>query len=178
MSKAKTVDLTSGPILKTLAELALPIMISSMLGTAYSIMDMAWIGLLGAKAVAGVGVGGMYVWLSQGLSSLARMGGQVNMAHSLGRGDQKTAAGFAQAALQLTILFSLFVTLISILFTNPLLHFFALNDAATYNSARIYMRADPVFLPFPGADRSFHSPGRFQNTIEGKLLWPDTEYDP
>ena len=30
MSKAKTVDLTSGPILKTLAELALPIMISSM----------------------------------------------------------------------------------------------------------------------------------------------------
>ncbi len=56
MSKAKTVDLTSGPILKTLAELALPIMISSMLGTAYSIMDMAWIGLLGAKAVAGVGV--------------------------------------------------------------------------------------------------------------------------
>ena len=72
MSKAKTVDLTSGPILKTLAELALPIMISSMLGTAYSIMDMAWIGLLGAKAVAGVGVGGMYVWLSQGLASLRR----------------------------------------------------------------------------------------------------------
>lgn len=28
---------------------------------------MAWIGLLGSKAVAGVGVGGMYVWLSQGL---------------------------------------------------------------------------------------------------------------
>ena len=41
---------------ETLAELALPIMISSMLGTAYSIMDMAWIGLLGAKAVAGVGL--------------------------------------------------------------------------------------------------------------------------
>lgn len=36
----------------------------------------------------------------------------------------------------------------------------------------------PVFLPFPGADRSFHSPGRFQNTAESKLLWPDTEYDP
>ena len=26
------------------------------------------------------------------------------------------------------------------LFTNPLLHFFTLNDAETYNSARIYMR--------------------------------------
>lgn len=49
MSKAKTVDLTSGPILKNLAELALPIMVSSMLGTAYSIMDMAWIGLLARR---------------------------------------------------------------------------------------------------------------------------------
>ena len=85
MNKSKNGDLTSGPILKNLAELALPIMISSMLGTAYNITDMAWIGLLGAKAVAGVGVGGMYVWLSQGIAALPRMGGQVNVAQSCGR---------------------------------------------------------------------------------------------
>ena len=78
--KKKQLNLTSGPILRTLSELALPIMASSFLSTAYNITDMAWIGMLGSKAVAGVGVGGMYVWLSQGLSSLARMGGQVNMA--------------------------------------------------------------------------------------------------
>ena len=82
MSKTKTIDLTSGPILKTLAELALPIMASSLLGTAYNITDMAWIGMLGSKAVAGVGVGGMYVWLSQGLVALPRMGGQVNVAQA------------------------------------------------------------------------------------------------
>ena len=56
MKKSKSIDLTSGPILKTLSELALPIMASSLLGTAYNITDMAWIGLLGSKAVAGVGV--------------------------------------------------------------------------------------------------------------------------
>ena len=49
MSKTKTIDLTSGPILKTLAELALPIMASSLLGTAYNITDMAWIGMLGSR---------------------------------------------------------------------------------------------------------------------------------
>ncbi len=43
-----------------------------------------------------------------GFSSLTRMGGQVNMAQSLVKGDRKSAAGFAQAALQLTILFALF----------------------------------------------------------------------
>ena len=45
---------------------------------------MAWIGLLGAKAVAGVGVGGMFTWLSQGLASMARMGGQVQIAQCIG----------------------------------------------------------------------------------------------
>ena len=37
----------------------MPIMASSFLNTVYSITDMAWIGMLGAKVVAGVGVGGM-----------------------------------------------------------------------------------------------------------------------
>ena len=48
-------NLTKGPILKTLTKLAIPIMASSFLGTLYNITDMAWIGLLGSKAVAGVG---------------------------------------------------------------------------------------------------------------------------
>ena len=87
MKRTTSLNLTSGPILKTLSELALPIMASSMLATAYNITDMAWIGMLGAKAVAGVGVGGMYVWLSQGLASLPRMGGQVHAAQACGRGD-------------------------------------------------------------------------------------------
>ena len=73
-------NLTKGPILKTLTKLAIPIMASSFLGTLYNITDMAWIGLLGSKAVAGVGVGGMFTWLSQGLASMARMGGQVQVA--------------------------------------------------------------------------------------------------
>ena len=41
--KKKQLNLTSGPILRTLSELALPIMASSFLSTAYNITDMAWI---------------------------------------------------------------------------------------------------------------------------------------
>ena len=94
-------NLTKGPILKTLTKLAVPIMASSFLGTLYNITDMAWIGLLGSKAVAGVGVGGMFTWLSQGLAAMARMGGQVHVAQCIGRGDRDKAHGFAQAAVQL-----------------------------------------------------------------------------
>ena len=87
-------NLTKGPILKTLTKLAIPIMASSFLGTLYNITDMAWIGLLGSKAVAGVGVGGMFTWLSQGLASMARMGGQVQVAQCIGRGDRGKGAWF------------------------------------------------------------------------------------
>ena len=139
MKKSKSIDLTSGPILKTLSELALPIMASSLLGTAYNITDMAWIGLLGSKAVAGVGVGGMYVWLSQGLVALPRMGGQVNTAQSCGRKDYKEARSYAASALQMTILFGLLFSAASIIFLDPLIGFFNLTDPEAYSSARSYM---------------------------------------
>lgn len=139
MKKSTSLNLTSGPILKTLSELALPIMASSMLATAYNITDMAWIGMLGAKAVAGVGVGGMYVWLSQGLASLPRMGGQVHAAQACGREDYEKARGYASSALQLSLLFGLLFSAVCVLFIDPLLGFFQLGDAETYASARSYM---------------------------------------
>lgn len=136
----KQLDLTGGPILRTLTELALPIMASSFLSTVYNITDMAWIGLLGSKAVAGVGVGGMYVWLSQGLVSLARMGGQVNTAQALGRRDREAAIKYSCAAIQLTLLFAALFTVLSLLFTDPLLSFFQIGDALSYRYARDYMQ--------------------------------------
>lgn len=140
MSKSKQVQLTEGPILRPLAVLAVPIMASSFLNTVYSITDMAWIGLLGSKAVAGVGVGGMYVWLSQGLSALARMGGQVNVAQSVGGGRKKEAAQYAKAALQLAILFGILFAVVSLLFTEELVGVFHLENVETNHYAVSYMR--------------------------------------
>lgn len=101
---------------------------------------MAWIGLLGSKAVAAVGVGGMYVWLSQGLASLARMGGQVHVAQCLGRGDKEQAHRYAKTAVQLSILLGLAFAAVSLLFTDPLVGFFKLEGAKTILDAKIYMR--------------------------------------
>ena len=139
MKKTRTIDLTSGPIFQTLAELALPIMASSLLGTAYNITDMAWIGLLGSKTVAGVGVGGMYVWLSQGLVALPRMGGQVNTAQACGRKDYDEARSYAASALQITILFGVIFAAVCLLFLDPLIGFFNLTDPEAYEAAKVYM---------------------------------------
>ena len=133
-------NLTKGPILKTLTKLAIPIMASSFLGTLYNITDMAWIGLLGSKAVAGVGVGGMFTWLSQGLAAMARMGGQVQVAQCIGRGERDRAHGFAQAAVQLATLMGLAYAVISLLFTRQMVAFFQLTDPEAQTAALAYTK--------------------------------------
>ena len=133
-------NLTKGPILKTLTKLAVPIMASAFLGTLYNITDMAWIGLLGSRAVAGVGVGGMFTWLSQGLAAMARMGGQVQVAQCIGRGDRERAHGFAQAAVQLSAFMGIAYAVLALLFTRQMVGFFQLADAETYAAAMSYTR--------------------------------------
>lgn len=133
-------NLTKGPILKTLTKLAIPIMASSFLGTLYNITDMAWIGLLGSKAVAGVGVGGMFTWLSQGLAAMARMGGQVQVAQCIGRGERDRAHGFAQAAVQLATLMGMAYAVISLLFTRQMVAFFQLTDPEAQTAALSYTK--------------------------------------
>ena len=124
MQKSRQVNLIEGPILKSLVTLAMPIMASSFLNTVYSITDMACIGMLGAKVVAGVGVGGMYVWLSQGLASLARMGGQVLAAQYLGRGKKDDAREYARASLQLVVVFGILFALVCLTCTRGLVALF------------------------------------------------------
>ena len=133
-------NLTKGPILKTLTKLAIPIIASSFLGTLYNITDMAWIGLLGSKAVAGVGVGGMFTWLSQGLAAMARMGGQVQVAQCIGRGERDRAHGFAQAAVQLATLMGMAYAVISLLFTRQMVAFFQLTDPEAQTAALSYTK--------------------------------------
>ena len=133
-------NLTKGPIMKTLVKLAVPIMASSFLGTLYNITDMAWIGLLGSKAVAGVGVGGMFTWLSQGLASMARMGGQVQVAQCIGRGDRKKAHGFAQAAVQLAAVMGIMYAVICLVFAEQMVGFFQLEDAEAHAAALAYTK--------------------------------------
>lgn len=140
MSNKAERSLTEGPIFKVLAKLALPIMASSFLSTAYSITDMAWIGKLGAKAVAGVGVGGMYLWFSSGFVALCKMGGQVLMAQSIGSGEKEDAKHFAHAAIWLTIIFGVVYGILSVMFTGTLIKLLGVDDPVTAEHADIYMK--------------------------------------
>uniref|UniRef100_UPI004057C59D MATE family efflux transporter n=1 Tax=Agathobacter sp. TaxID=2021311 RepID=UPI004057C59D len=133
-------NLTDGSIFKVLMKLSLPIMASAFLATAYNITDLAWIGTLGSSAVAGVGVGGMYVWLSQGLSILARMGGQVPMAQELGKGNTEQAKKYAAASLWTVTIFGILFGAVSLLFADPMVAYFDLDTAQSAAHAKLYLQ--------------------------------------
>ena len=135
----QNIDLLREPILPALTKLALPIMATSLVQMAYNLTDMAWIGRVGANAVSAVGSAGMYVWFSQGVSNLAKMGGQVKVAHALGQGRQKEAAEYAQGALQLGILFAFLFGLISVFFRSSLIGFFHMKNPEIIREAEIYL---------------------------------------
>lgn len=147
---AKPVDFLHGKIMRTLFALALPIMMTYFVQTAYSLIDMIWIGRLGSAAVAGVGVSGMFLWFSSGISLMSRMGGQVKIGHSLGAGDEKEAKAFLGGMLQLSTFLAITYGLVINLFANQLIGFFHLNGADSIANAVIYLRitCGMVFFPF------------------------------
>lgn len=136
---AKQVDLLQGSIIKSLTALALPIMGSQLIQMAYNLIDMLWIGRVGAGAVAAVGAAGMFMWLSNGLVILARIGGQVLVAQSIGAGDLQKAGRYAAAALQLGGALALGFTLLLTLGAAPLIGFFNLNSPQVVAQARAYL---------------------------------------
>lgn len=136
----KNIDLLNGNILSSLTELALPIMATSLVQTAYNLTDMAWIGLVGSDAVAAVGAAAMYTWLSSGVVALARMGGQVKVAHAYGEGDQNQAVQYGKGALQMAIGLAAVYGLSAILFAEPLIGFFHLNSPSVVENAKLYLQ--------------------------------------
>lgn len=135
----KNVDLLNGPIAGSLARLALPIMGTSLIQMAYNLTDMLWIGRLGSNAVAAVGAAGMYIWLSAGFTMLARMGGQVLTAQSLGAGKNEEAVRYASAALWMGLILGLLYGAVSIVFHVPLVAFFRLNSPEVIRNAQWYL---------------------------------------
>ena len=135
----KKINLLEGPIFSTLMKLALPIMGTSLIQMAYNLTDMIWIGRIGANAVAAVGSAGMYMWLSNGISTLAKMGGQVCVGQSIGSQNKKDATQYASATIQLGIIFGFIYGIITLLFYSQMIGFFHLTSPEVIKDAEIYL---------------------------------------
>jgi len=85
-------DLTEGPILKTLVKLAVPVTISMVLFTVYLLVDIYFVGRLGPDAVAALSISSNAFFIHLGFSTILGTGGMALIAQAFGRKDYSQAA--------------------------------------------------------------------------------------
>lgn len=144
----KRIDLLSGNIAGSLAKLALPLMGISFIQMAYNLTDIFWIGKLGAGAVAAVGTGGLFVWFSTGIHTIAQLGGQVYVGQNLGAKKFEEAGKYAHASMFISIVTCTILGLAYYFATKPLISFFNLNDPIVVNEAITYLMYVGGFIFF------------------------------
>jgi putative MATE family efflux protein len=146
-TKAGNADLTNGGIIKKLLALAAPIVASNLMQMAYNLTDMFWLAKLGPKAVAASGAAGMYMWLSMGFLLLGRMGTEIGVSQSLGRGDKKGALGYSQNSLAIAVIAGVLYGAFLLIFREPCIGFFRFREPEVSRDAVTYLSIVAAFMP-------------------------------
>lgn len=149
----KNIRIVDGPIFNSLVRLALPIMGTSFVQMAYSLTDMVWIGMLGngsvgRNAVAAVGTAGFYTWLAEAFMLIPRIGAGVGIAQAIGRKDVDDAKSYIRHSIQLVTILGLLYGIIMILFRNPLIGFFKIDEPIIVSKATNYLTIVSIGIVF------------------------------
>ena len=140
-------DLTQGPILRQLYNLAIPIMGTSFVQMAYNLTDMAWVGRLGSESVAAVGSVGILTWMASSIALLNKVGSEVSVGHSVGMHDAKMARNFASHNITISIIISIILGTIFFTFSRGIISLYGLSDNITFNAVN-YLKIISTALPF------------------------------
>jgi len=135
----KKVDLVSGSIVKTLLTLSLPILGTSFIQMAYSLVDMIWIGKAGSAAVAAVGTAGFFAWFGNSMVMITKTGAEVGVSQAIGKNDEKERKSYVYSSIFLCILMSIIYAFILIAFKEKLIGFFNLGDSVIIKMSIDYL---------------------------------------
>jgi putative MATE family efflux protein len=134
-----TRDWTKGSIIKNILLLSWPMIVLNALYSANLILEMIWVGQLGAASIAGVGVGGFVVLLVIAVNTGFGAGQRAMIARFVGRGDVVAANHTLGQAFIISAIYGAIITLVGILFAEPILNIFGLNTDTTAQGI-LYLR--------------------------------------
>ncbi len=131
MDHAKDTRLGTEAIPKLMLELAVPSVIAQLINVLYNIVDRIYIGRIpeiGATALTGVGVTFPVITLVSAFSSFMGAGGAPLASIALGRGDRQRADRILGNTSTMLVIFSLLLTVVFLIFREPLLYMFGASD--------------------------------------------------
>jgi putative MATE family efflux protein len=146
-SSAAGHDLTQGGVFSALLKLALPIMATQFMQMLYNLTDMFWLGRLGSDAVASSGTAGLFMWLSVGLMLIGRVGAEIGVSQSRGRGDMPAAYGYARTALIISAGLGLVYAAFIFSLRTPLVGLFNFKEANVAADTAMYLGIVAVGIP-------------------------------
>lgn len=128
-------------------KLALPIMATSFVQMAYTMIDIAWLGRLGSAAVAAAGAAGFFVWLAISISLNTRIGVEVGVSQSIGAGQMDKAKMFASTSLTLALGLSILYGIFLFVAAPLLIGFFGMTESITQEGVT-FLRITAFSAPF------------------------------
>ncbi len=143
----KHIDMIQGDIKKVLLALALPIIASNFVQTAFGLIDMVWIGRLGANAISAIGTANFYINLATGISTLIVIGTGVRVAQSLGADNHNDAKTYTKNGLVIALILSIIFISVVFVFTKPFIGFFNMENELVEAMAIKYLRHALVGVP-------------------------------
>ena len=178
MNKNQNIDLLHGPIFKSLSLLAIPIMATYFIQMAYNLVDMLWIGYLGAGAVASIGVSGNFMYLANGLVNMPKIGSQALVGQSIGAKNKEETHIYIQTAFQIALIFGLVYGTVIIIFQKNFIQFFKLSNSQIIQDAQNYLWITCGLIVFSFVNQVFtgiltaagHSKSTFIATTTGLVL--------
>lgn len=145
--RAGGVDLTSGPIAKTLVLFALPTLVSNMLQTLNGSVNSIWVGqFLGEAALAATANANIIMFLMFATFFGFGMAATVQIGQNIGRGDLDAARRTAGSAIGLAAIFSIIIALIGWFTSDAILRLLE-TPADAFGLAHDYLRVTFVAVP-------------------------------
>jgi len=145
-------DLTQGPVPRQLLGMAGFMMIGMLVQTLYSLIDLYWVGRLGAGAQAAVTLSGNLMMITMALSQMLGAGTVALVAQAVGRKDHKDAHHVFNQALGIGLSVLLAFELLGWLGEGPYSRAFSADAAtAAYAAAYLHWFIPAMGLQFPMA---------------------------
>jgi len=114
-------DWTQGNILSNLLQISWPMAITQTLMSLGPTIDMIWVGKLGTDEIAAVGISGVVVMLAQGAMMGLTAGMRAMISRAVGAHDNEMAQRMAQHAIILSAAYAVFMLLVGIFLSRPIL---------------------------------------------------------
>lgn len=122
---------TSGPIVRTVIKLAIPVVLGQLMQFAMSVINLFWVGRLGPAAQDAVTTAMVIIWTVYASSSIFVVGTTALVSRSVGAGDQAGAGHTLRQALLFGLMMSGLYAVAGFLLTPWLVHFMGASAETT-----------------------------------------------